>query len=317
MGRLQYNDNLNYDPNDPSNTADPYGTTTSRQRTSPSTSTTTTDTSTTTDPYATNTAPTQNQTMSRTANHPTDTSTPGAVAGAVTSWQGDGWQNPRGTAAVLQEAFSKGLTGQAAVDWATANGAPGIAYYADSDQYGLPDGQYVAKNAKGTYDLIQRSTSTSSTPGSVQADDPYTNQLRQAFLDQLKNLQTPITAASPQVAGAIGQYNAQGATTLAQLQKSIAERNYAQGTLNTSEPGQQQTQAQEAIGQDESQYAANLVNTAEQNREAQLAQLLGLGTSQINNANQLGLGYDQLGYQYAGLQAQLNQYALMQALGYL
>jgi hypothetical protein len=75
-----------------------------------------------------------------------------------TSWQGGGWTNPRGTAAGLAKAFAMGLRGQAAVDWTNANGYPGIAFYADKNQYGLPDGQYIAPNPSNpnTFDLIQR-----------------------------------------------------------------------------------------------------------------------------------------------------------------
>ena len=93
--------------------------------------------------------------------YPTPTGqAPSTVAqpGSTASWQGGGWDNPRGTAAGLQKAFERGLTGQAAVDWANANGYPGIAYYPDKNTYGLPDGQYVAPNPTNanTFDLIQR-----------------------------------------------------------------------------------------------------------------------------------------------------------------
>lgn len=74
---------------------------------------------------------------------------------------GGGWNQystPGSPQALLAQAFQKGLTGQQAVDYATQNGAPGIAYYADSGNYGLPNGFYAAPNAQngGQLDLIQR-----------------------------------------------------------------------------------------------------------------------------------------------------------------
>lgn len=82
------------------------------------------------------------------------------------SWnQGGGWNqfatSPGTPQYALQQAFSQGLTGQAAVD--AANSSLGlqppnsISYGADGS-YGLPNGFYVAPNAQngGALDLIQR-----------------------------------------------------------------------------------------------------------------------------------------------------------------
>jgi hypothetical protein len=96
-----------------------------------------------------------------------------AQPGSTANWQGGGWENPRGSAIGLQKAFQLGLKGQAAVDWATANGYPGIAFYADKNQYGLPDGQYIAPNPSNpnTFDLIQR-TGTEGGPGGGNPTNP-------------------------------------------------------------------------------------------------------------------------------------------------
>jgi hypothetical protein len=86
-------------------------------------------------------------------NLPTTQSTSFANMGG--GWQDSSVSTP--SASVLSQAFAKGLTGQDAVDWATQNGAPGIAYYSSNGTYGLPDGAYAAPNASnGQLDLISR-----------------------------------------------------------------------------------------------------------------------------------------------------------------
>ena len=46
-----------------------------------------------------------------------------------------------------------------------------------------------------------------------------------------------------------------------------------------------------------------------------LMSLLGMGNQNILQDAQLWLGYDQLGFNYANLQAQMNRDALLQSLG--
>jgi hypothetical protein len=85
-----------------------------------------------------------------------------AGGGATGVGSAGGWNDPTvqtPSSNVLAQAFQQGLTGQAAVDWATQHGAPGISYDASRGQFGLPDGAYVAPNPgnPGTFDLIKRS----------------------------------------------------------------------------------------------------------------------------------------------------------------
>jgi len=84
-----------------------------------------------------------------------------AGGGATGAGSAGGWNDPNvitPTAKVLAQAFQQGLTGQAAVDWASSHGAPGISYDAQRNNFGLPDGAYVAPNPTNpqTFDLISR-----------------------------------------------------------------------------------------------------------------------------------------------------------------
>lgn len=146
--------------------------------------------------------------------------------------------------------------------------------------------------------------------------DPQTQaQIKQAFLARLGGLSKPITADDPAIAGAIGANRLTGQRALEEAEKAIAERNYAHGTLNTAGFGQQQDQARETEGAMEAQFAGNAVSQAQQQREQLLNQLLGIGGSLASGANNLQLGYDNLGYNYAGLQNNMNRDAILAALG--
>ena len=143
--------------------------------------------------------------------------TPGGQPGNY----GGGWTNATGTAVGLQKAFEQGLTGQAAVDWANANGYAGIEYYASSGQYGLPDGQYVAPNAQnGQLDLIQKS-------GSGQGAFSYPTWDQQFSYAPWTQTFTPPTSLTEQ--------NDPGYEERLQLgDQGLLNQNAAQGTLNTT-----------------------------------------------------------------------------------
>lgn len=88
---------------------------------------------------------------------------PAASINDAAPWMGGGWADyakPGSAQQALYDAFNSGLTGEDAVQYAAKNGAPGIAYYADKNQYGLPNGYYVAPNPSDSskLDLIQRAS---------------------------------------------------------------------------------------------------------------------------------------------------------------
>lgn len=114
-----------------------------------------------TDPTLPVPAPTPPSTTAPAPTTPT-TTPPASTTGGSSSpiALGGGWDQFATTAGTqqywLQEAFKQGISGEAAVQFANQHGAPGIAYYADRNMYGLPNGYYVAPSDTGAMDLIQR-----------------------------------------------------------------------------------------------------------------------------------------------------------------
>ena len=91
---------------------------------------------------------------------------------------GGGWSQFATTAGTpqyaLQQGLKSGLSGQALVDQLNANPATaGIQYYPATGQYGLPGGYYVAPNASGALDLIQRSGGGGNTSGGGNSTAAY------------------------------------------------------------------------------------------------------------------------------------------------
>lgn len=193
----------------------------------------------------------------------------------------------------------------------------------------LPDGSYVSPlDVNGQWRWVNQGTpgqNSSPTPGTINGsslinpNDPYYAQIRQSFLDALKTSSTPYTADSPEIAPSIAASRTGSQRALDQTRNAIAERAYATGNLNTAGFDQQQQQAVEGFGQNESQTEAGLVSQFNQQRMQMLAALLGQGGNQVNNQNSLALQEElaggQLGYQYSALQAEMNRQALLAALG--
>lgn len=149
------------------------------------------------------------------------------------------------------------------------------------------------------------------TPSTSQSS-PFLDTFRSGLLSRLQQLQQPTDPNSSAIAGPTAAYNLSADRGLAKTKQAQAEAAYAGHSLNTGGYQQAQTQADEQAAADKANFSGNLVNTAEQQRQSRLDQLLGVGSNQ-GTTEQLAGG--QLGYQYSALQAQLNRDAILAALG--
>jgi hypothetical protein len=237
---------------------------------------------------------------------------PLAVSGGSNVWKGEGggWAQATGPATVLEQALAMGLTGQAAVDWATAHGGTGIEYYANGD-YGIPGNQYAAPNAQGTLDLIQKGAggggggggavtpAYQANPSTALPNDAEVNAEIQKLLAEGN---TPV--GGPNDTQLQQQFAPQAAVMERQQQlqdAQAAETGAAQGTQvgggAGSTSGVQQSIA-ENTGSAEGQLMSQLVQSEIQQR-----------MTQVTNALQFAQGEDaqQLQLELANLTAALQQ----------
>jgi len=193
----------------------------------------------------------------------------------------------------------------------------------------------------------------------MQQQQAMRDQFRQSILSQLGKLQNDTTSTDPtgpQLSPIISAYHVQSQRGLDRTRNALAEANYANGTLNSGGAQTQQQGALENAGADEANFTGQQVSQAVTARQQQLQHLLDVGAGFLSQGdqqsiqtelaqlqaklanNQLGYQYaslgqqndqfgrslaqnneqfgNQLGYNYTALQAQMNQQALMQALGY-
>jgi hypothetical protein len=152
---------------------------------------------------------------------------------------------------------------------------------------------------------------TSAAPAAP-VSSPFLDTFRQGLLTRLQQLQAPTDPNSPAIAAPTAAYNLQADRGQEKTNQALAQAAYAGGSLNTGGYQQAQQQALEQEAADKANFSGNLINQAEQSRQQQLNQLLGLGSSQglqeQLSGGQLGLGYSQL-------QEAMNRDAMLAALG--
>lgn len=192
------------------------------------------------------------------------------------------------------------------------------AWYSGSQTIGLNNGTYLVQpgtggNTGNTWQVVQRGNESGNGSTDTTGTSPFLQTYRDAMLQALGQFQTPTSPDNPTIAPQISAAKTANARGLEQAQQALAERAYANGTLNTSGYDQQQQQAIQNAGQSEAATEAGLVNQGEQQRLGMLSNILGMGTGQ---GLQEELAGGSLGYQYAALQAQLNRDALLSQLGY-
>lgn len=191
------------------------------------------------------------------------------------------------------------------------------AWYSGTKTIGLNNGTYLVQpgtggNTGNTWQVVQRGDESGSGSSSTTAtDNPFLQTYRDAMLQALRQFQTPTSPDNPTIAPQISAAKTANARGLEQAQQALAERAYANGTLNTSGYDQLQQKAIEDAGQSEAATEAGLVNQGEQQRLGMLSNILGLGTGQ---GLQEELAGGNLGYQYAALQAAMNRDSIIQLL---
>lgn len=211
---------------------------------------------------------------------------------------GGGWSQyatdpttPQGALAAL---LAQGITGQAAVDKLNQNPATaGIEYYANSGEYGLPDGYYAAPNSSGTVDLIQRSAEggssaasspvTASTlalpsmpalsvqgassPGGTSAlDAAYT----QAILNLMQTSAQPVTAASIAASPQMAAEQIQSTRSAQAQDATIAEQAAAGGYAGSGAQNAEEQGVAQAAGQSDAEFAGTLATSIMQQNAQQL-----------------------------------------------
>ncbi len=256
--------------------------------------------------------------------------------------------------ASLYQALQSGLTGEQAVNWANSanNGQGGYAYRTDTGTYSLPSGGYVGQNGQGNYFLgagdsgggtsTQPVNATPAPPFSTGSDsasiyntgpqsaptvsyptapanastttsDNYQNIIN----GQIAQLQQPVSADNPYVRAQTDAYNLTAQRGATAAQEAAAQAGYAQGNLNSGSQSVQQMLINEALGQGEATNTGNVLATAEAQRQAALANMIGTGTSaaqqqQATTAQQNQYG-STLGLNVAGLKQTAGQQAVTSA----
>ena len=165
----------------------------------------------------------------------------------------------------------------------------------------------------------------------------FSANIRQILLSQLQGLgNTSVDETSPNIAPGISAYTVSRQRALQRTKEANAERHYAQGTLNTGGFDQAQSQAGEQAGQDTANFTGQAVFQEAQAKRQQLAEMLRTATQygltdQAQRIQQQialidaslrdkGLNQqhgqfgDQLGFNYAQLQAQQNRDAVLAGL---
>lgn len=175
-----------------------------------------------------------------------------------------------------------------------------------------PDNQQFWQDASVGPNAFFRNPNREST--TTAQPNAFLTTTRDALLARLRDLNQPIDATNPAVAGAANAYRLTGQRQLDRTKKQLAEAAFAGshgGPMDTNALTQSQAQASEQEGQNEAAYTGNLVNSAELNRQSLLNQLLGVSSGQ---GLQEELAGGQLGFNYAQLQASMNRDALLQLL---
>ncbi len=137
------------------------------------------------------------------------------------------------------------------------------------------------------------------------ADTSASTNYQNIINGQIGQLQQPVSANSPYIQAQTNAYDLSAQRSATQAQEAAAQAGYAQGDLNSGSQNVQQMLINEALGQGEATNTGNVMATAEAQRQAQLANMIGVGTTQAQNQQQLTAGQNQyastLGLNVAGL----------------
>jgi hypothetical protein len=151
------------------------------------------------------------------------------------------------------------------------------------------------------------------------ATSPLNGPMRDAILAQLQKAQQPVDPNDPSIKPSVDAYRAEATRGLDDTRNALAERAYATGNLGQGGYDQLQQQAREKMGLGVANFSGQAMQNAQAQKQAMLQQLLGLGNSNLQFSDQLGLNYSQLGqqasqfgqdlgYRYANLNQQDRQF---------
>src|ERR1051326_2641220 len=174
----------------------------------------------------------------------------------------------------------------------------------------------------------------------MQQQQQMRDQFRQSILNRLNFLQNDTQSIDPQgdaLRPIIQAYHLKSQRGLEDTRNALAERAYAQGTLNTGGFDTQTQRALEDAAANEAGFTGQQVSQAVQQRRQELMHLLDVGAGFLSQGDQQAIQTelaqldanlreqamaqqnsqfgDQLGYNYAALQAQLNRDSILGALG--
>ena len=258
---------------------------------------------------------------------PANPITPGP-SGVSSVTFGGGWQQfatePGTVQYALMEGLLSGLSGQALVDQLNQNPATaGVAYYASTNTYGLPDGFYVAPTPGNptSLDLIQRSTGATGTatapttlptaattvpPVAGLANDPNANSLFNLLMSQASQ-SADVLPTDPTVSAITNAGNTQLQRAATTLEQQDAE---AQGS--GANIGAQTAAAEENVGQQTSALQAQTMQSIMTQRIGEIETAMSGASGLLTAEQQMQLNQEltqlQDALQYAQLQESSYQF---------